>query len=97
MKVLADHRVYWLQNIDIRGEAQWFKNDRDECMSPLLALLAMQTDLKEFFMFANKLSHTQKSLIHNVIAENAPECELKGEIDAKSAQKNSTCCGCFIF
>ena len=50
-------------------------------MVHLLVLLARQTSLKTLEMRKNLLSSAQKDQIRKVVAETAPECTMKGEIE----------------
>ena len=56
-------------------------------MAPLLVLLARQTSLKTLEMGYNKLSASQKDQIRKVVSENAPECEMIGEIENALVEK----------
>ena len=87
MKVLAEHHIDWLQNITIWGEDEWFKDNRDGCMVPLLVLLARQTSLKTLKMDHNLLSDAQKDQIRKVVDESAPACAMEGEIKIARIEK----------
>ena len=50
IQVLSDHHINWLESVEIFGEWNWFENEREECMAPLLVLLARQTSLKTIKM-----------------------------------------------
>ena len=50
MQVLADDHMDWLEHITFSREENWFRRDRDGCMTPLLVLLARQTSLKTLNM-----------------------------------------------
>ena len=99
MKILADHHIDWLESITICEEKQWFKDDRDGCVVPLLVLLARQTSLKTLKMDHNLLSDAQKDQIRKVVDESAPACTMEGEIEIAepAPERSSTCCDCFIF
>ena len=74
MQVLADHTINSLESLNLEMNKKWFKYDRNECMAPLLVLLARQTSLKTLDMNSNELSDAQKDQILKVLTENAPEC-----------------------
>ena len=49
LQALADSECNQLTSITIMREEKWFE-DTDECMSPLLAILTRQTELKTLHM-----------------------------------------------
>ena len=79
LQVLANAKFNSLENLAISGEYKWFK-DRDECMGPLLTILARQTMLKKLCMSGNRLIATQIDQIRQVVTKTAPSCQLEGEI-----------------
>jgi len=78
MQTLADNADFnTLQTLEIGKETEWFEEDRDGCMEPLLVLLARQTNLQKLEMNAKCLSEAQQQQIRQVITENTPQCEIK--------------------
>ena len=77
-QTLTDSECNQLTSITISKEDKWFE-DTDECMSPLLTLLAKQTGLQTLKMEGNFLSITQIKKIRQV-SDSFPNCAVFGEI-----------------
>ena len=63
---LANHdALLTLTNITIELEKNWFKDDSEECMEPLLIVLARQSNLAILYMEYNGLSRSQAERIRD--------------------------------
>ena len=80
MQALADSQLDSLKDVCIMNEENWFYNERDGCLAPLLVLLARQTNLKRLTMCGNNIKPAQKQqLIDAAIAQGCqPGCVTIG-------------------
>ena len=68
MTALADQSEFTtLQTLEISGESAWFKDNRMECITPLLALITRSSDLQKLIMQRNRLTDDQKATIRGAV------------------------------
>ena len=68
--------IQTLQKLTIKNEWNWFRGEEDECLAPLLIVLARLSHLTLLAMDNNKLTVEQEQRIRNAIIND--KCEIKG-------------------
>ena len=68
--------IQTLQKLTIKNEWNWFRGEEDECLAPLLIVLARLSNLTLLAMDNNKLTVEQEQRIRNAIIND--KCEIKG-------------------
>ena len=53
LNILANSDINTICHLTIADESAWFKNGREGCIAPLLAVLAKQTNLQSLNMWNN--------------------------------------------
>ena len=73
MNTLAESNISSLTSLSIEYELSWF-HGREECIGPLLALLARQPDLQSLSIILCGVTHAQQVAIKSAVSN--PNCKL---------------------
>ena len=55
MQALAESEFTTLESLTIRHEPKWFANGREECLAPLISVIARQTNLSKLDLAKSNL------------------------------------------